>query len=231
MHIKALVSVVIPVYNHGRYLGEAIESILAQSYRPTELIVVDDGSTDDTAAVARRFEARVRYVCQQHSGAAAARNHGVELARGEYLSFLDADDLWLADKLARQMAAFAHTPGLDMISGHIRHFYSPELDEAARRQLRVAAEVMPGPGPNTMLITKEAFDRVGPFATTWQVAESIDWLNRAAEKGLAQEMLSDVVSMRRIHAGHLAAQRRSQVDYVRVLKATLDRRRNVQQCE
>jgi len=225
MHTNALVSVVIPVYNHGRYLGEAIESVLAQSYCPSEIIVVDDGSADDTAAVARRFEPHARYVCQQHSGAAAARNHGVELARGEHLSFLDADDLWVADKLARQMAAFAHTPGLDTVSGHIRHFYSPELDEAARRQLHVAAEVMPGPGPNTMLITKEAFERVGPFATTWQVAESIDWLNRAVEKGLAQEMLTEVVVMRRIHAGHLSARRRSQVDYARVLKAALDRRR------
>lgn len=228
MPAQALVSVVIPAYNHGRYLGEAIASVLAQTCSPMEIIVVDDGSTDDTAAVARRFEPHIRYVYQQHSGAAAARNHGVELATGEYLSFLDADDLWVADKLARQMAALVRTPGLDMISGHVQHFYSAELDETTRRQLRVAADVMPGPGPSTMLITRRAFDRVGPFATTWQLAETIDWLNRAVEKGLSQGMLSAVVVMRRIHAGHLTAQRRSQVDYARVLKATLDRRRKEQ---
>src|SRR5580698_6296143 len=100
--MRGLVSVVIPVRNGVRYLGEAIESVLVQGRRDTEIIVVDNGSTDGSRSVAESFGPAVRVIDEPQRGAAHARNSGVRLARGEYLAFLDADDLWVTGKLERQ---------------------------------------------------------------------------------------------------------------------------------
>src|SRR3989442_14959767 len=98
------VSVVIPVYNGERYLVDAIQSVLDQTYQNFEVIVVDDGSTDGSAAVAKRFGEAIRFVHQANGGVCKARNTGIAAARGGYLAFLDQDDLWLPDKLAVQVA-------------------------------------------------------------------------------------------------------------------------------
>src|SRR5436309_14667644 len=103
-HSKPLVSVVIPVYNGERYLADAIQSVLDQTYRNFEVIVVDDGSTDRSAEIAKRFGEAVRYVYRTNGGVCKARNAGIAAARGAYIAFLDQDDLWLHDKLAAQVA-------------------------------------------------------------------------------------------------------------------------------
>ena len=173
------VSVIIPVHNCERYLGEAMESVLTQTYKSFELIVVDDGSTDATARVARGFASSVRYCFQQQRGAGAARNRGVEMAQGRHLAFLDADDLWLEGKLARQLEAFEADPGLDMVFGQVEHFVSPELDEDFKRTLRCPAKLMPGYAPSAMMVKRNSFYAVGPFETHWRVAEFIDWYSKA----------------------------------------------------
>lgn len=99
------VSVVIPTYNSARYLAEAIDSVLAQSFKDFEVIVIDDGSMDETEELMRRYGAQARYIRQQNSGVAIARNRGIEQSRGRYVSFLDADDTWVSAKLERQLAA------------------------------------------------------------------------------------------------------------------------------
>src|SRR5438552_10684660 len=105
-HGDRLVSVIMPVYNGERYLAAAIRSVLAQTYTAAEVIVVDDGSTDDSAEIVHKFGTAVRYESQLHRGSPdASRNRGVELARGEYLAFLDQDDLWTNNKLELQVAA------------------------------------------------------------------------------------------------------------------------------
>ena len=96
------VSVLIPCYNAGRYVGAALDSVLAQTYQDFEIVVVDDGSTDDTAAVVCGYE-RVRYIYNAHSGIPVTRNLAVAKARGELIAFLDADDIWFPDKLSVQL--------------------------------------------------------------------------------------------------------------------------------
>src|SRR5215203_2881736 len=115
--MSSVVSAIIPVYNSERYLAEAIESVLVQTYPSHEIIVVDDGSIDGSAQVAKRFGSAVRYVFQRQAGVGAARNHGVELAEGRFFAFLDADDLWTKDKLQLQLAAFAADPELEAVFG------------------------------------------------------------------------------------------------------------------
>lgn len=102
-----IVSVVVPTYNAAAYIGMAIDSVLAQSFKDVEVIVVDDGSVDDTAAVMSRYGPPIRYLRQENSGVAAARNRGIKESSGRYVAFLDADDTWLPDKLQRQVAALA----------------------------------------------------------------------------------------------------------------------------
>jgi glycosyltransferase involved in cell wall biosynthesis len=110
-----LVSVVIPTHDCGPYVVQAVESALAQTVRDLEIIVVDDGSTDDTAARLRRFGRGIVYVAQDRRGAAAARNAGIARARGAYVAFLDADDLWMPDKLEAQLALAEAHPGVGLV--------------------------------------------------------------------------------------------------------------------
>jgi glycosyltransferase involved in cell wall biosynthesis len=130
---QPLISCIVPVYNGELYLGEAIHSILAQTYRPLEVIVVDDGSRDGTYDVAANYGDRLRYVRQANAGPGAARNHGLNLARGEYVAFLDADDIWHPEKLMRQMDRFRARAELQISVTHIQNFWILELQEEADR--------------------------------------------------------------------------------------------------
>jgi glycosyltransferase involved in cell wall biosynthesis len=216
----------IGAYNAAPYLGEAIESVLAQDYEPVELIVVDDGSTDGTAEVARSF-ADVTVVSQENGGNGAARNRAVENASGDLYAFLDADDRFTPGKLSLQKAALDADPGLDMVFGHVREFLSPELDEETRASLRPpAAEPMPWTAPNLMLIRRESFERVGPFTTTVRVGVTVDWFARAQEAGLRHTILPEVVLERRLHTqnnGLRESASRSQ--YLEVIRQAMERRR------
>jgi glycosyltransferase involved in cell wall biosynthesis len=208
------VSVIIPVHNGAAHVAQAVQSVLAQTFDALELIVVDDGSTDDSLDVlAHEPDPRLRVVVQEQLGAAAARNRGVELARGSLLAFIDADDLWLPTKLSRQVTALAAEPKLDMVFGHYEEF---DDESGATRA------AMPGYSLGTMLVRRDAFWRVGPFATTWRVGEFIDWYGRAVDAGLTGTMRPDVVLRRRVHAGNTT--RGSRQDYASVLAAMRRRR-------
>jgi glycosyltransferase involved in cell wall biosynthesis len=219
-------SVMIGAYDAAPYLGEAIESVLAQDYEPIELIVVDDGSTDGTAEVARSFP-QVKVIQQENGGNGAARNRAVENASGELYAFLDADDRFTLGKLRLQKGALDADPGLDMVFGHVREFLSPELDEETRASLRPpAAEPMPWTAPNLMLVRRESFQRVGPFTTEVRVGVTVDWFARAAEAGLRYVILPEVVLERRLHTqnnGLRESASRSQ--YLQVIRQAMERRR------
>ncbi len=220
------ISVIIPVYNGESYLSETIRSVLAQSAPADEVWVVDDGSTDNSAVLAKAFPLPVCCLRQDHGGAAAARNYGVAIASGEFLAFCDADDLWMPDKLERQFAAFAQDPALDIVLGKVEQFVSPDLPEEERARLQPANPVLDGYHAGAMLVRRTAFELVGGFDPQWRVGEVIDWFARAREIDLKTVILPSVVMKRRIHANNLMRQSVDhQLDYARLLKTTLDRRR------
>ena len=229
----SLVSCIVPVFNGERYLGEALESILAQTYRPREIIVVDDGSTDTTPAVAALYGDRVLYVRQDNAGAPSARNRGLSLARGEFVAFLDADDLWRSEKLQRQIRQFESRPELDLSVTYLQNFWVAELkDEETRFKGHRLSEPVPGYVTQTLLARRSAFDRIGLFNESLKVGDPTDWFLRAAERGLATEMLSDVLVDRRMHESNMSMQpgtrrmtSRMEDSMLRVVKASLDRRR------
>ena len=226
---RPLISTIVPVYNGERYLAAALESALGQRYRPIELVVVNDGSTDGSAEVSRKYAGQVRYFHQPHAGAGRARNAGVDLATGAYFAFLDADDLWPPDRLERQMEALDADGSLDIVYGQMQQFISPELPDAVKARLRCPLGNMPSRLPSTMLIRRDAFFRVGYFGLT--IGEAVDWAMRATELGVNSTMLSALVLKRRVHATNRSMlTRETRSEYVKYVKASLDRRR-AQNCE
>ncbi len=224
------VSVVIPAHNAAPYLADAIESVLAQTVAPADLLVIDDGSTDETGAVAEGFGDRVQLHRQKQAGAGAARNRGIELASGDALAFLDADDVWMPRKLELQLGAFASDGSLELVFGNVEHFFSPDLGAERQKVLRMPAgllaESVPGLVPGTALIRREALLRVGRFATGLGAGEGLDWYARTLDAGLRTLVLDEVVLRRRIHAGNGTIRRPDAVnDYPRVLRTILERRR------
>lgn len=228
---SSLISCIVPVFNGEKYLAEAIESIVKQSYQSIEIIIADDGSTDGTAMVAERFNKQIRYVRQANAGPGAARNLGINAAMGEFLAFLDADDLWHVEKLSRQMARFRTRPELGCCVGHVQNFWVPELreEEEKFRDHRIS-KPLPGYVTTTLLARREAFDTVGRFDTAISHADDTDWFLRAEERGIAMELLPDVLLYRRMHTKNLSRMKagNSRDEYLRILKTALDRRRSSQ---
>lgn len=222
----ALVSVIIPVFNGEAYIEEALSSIRAQTWSRNEVIVVDDGSTDGTAAIMRNRHRGVRYHYQDNAGIGAARNAGLGLATGDFFAFLDADDFWLPGKLEAQMRVFRQLPATDMVFGHIRQFHSPELSERDRARIACPDGLMPAELPSTMLCRRAVFDTVGLFETRWKVGQDVSWIMRARECGLKTVMLPDLVYMRRLHASNNGNTKSEDFgDRLQIIKAMLDRRR------
>ena len=220
-----MISVVMPVYNGERFLALAVDSILAQTFRDLELIVVDDGSTDGTPAVVRTFGARVRCVTQPNAGLAAARNRGLAAATAELVAFLDADDLWLPAKIACQMERFRARPELEVSLTHIQNFWADDRPVAAEEGGTHSMEPMPGYSSPTMLARRSVFARVGPYDAALRTAACRDWFIRAREQNAVFDLLAQVMVRRRLHRTNMSRQPGKVDDYARLVKRHLDRRR------
>jgi glycosyltransferase involved in cell wall biosynthesis len=181
------VSVIIPAYNHAPYLRAAIDSALAQTYAPHEVIVVDDGSTDETPQILASYGDRIRAIRQPNGGVASARNAGIAAASGDYLAFLDSDDLWEPRKLELQMARFDADPSLGLI-----HCGAEAFDNEGRT-LQVWLDGMEGWVANAMLcleghvitcntivIPKRVAEEIGPFDGRLTPSEDWDFCYRVA---------------------------------------------------
>lgn len=224
--VSPLVSIVIPCYNCERYVAAAIDSILAQHHRPLEIIVVDDGSIDSSPRIARRYGQPVTVISQENSGSSSARNKGVRFANGEFLAFLDADDLWTPEKLRLQLRVLQTHESIDCVFGYATQFISRELPKSVREKLHCPSEPILARLPSAMLIRRAAFLEVGDFDETLEIGEVLDWLARATEHGVRTSVLPDVLFHRRLHDTNLGVTQRSTRNcYAKALKAALDRRR------
>lgn len=223
-----LVSCILPVFNGAPYLTEALESVFAQTYRPIEIIAVDDGSTDDTPAVLQRFADRVRIVRQANAGPAAARNHGLRLCQGSFVAFLDADDLWHVDKLARQVAHLETRPAVDGCVTHARNFWIADLrDEAEQFRDHRISQPLPGYLASTLLARRAVFETVGHFKTDLGFGHSTEWFLRAQARGVVMEELPAVLYYRRLHHNNRSRKlgHASRDEFLNLVKAHLDRKR------
>jgi len=216
-------SVVIPAFDAAATIGDALQSIAAQTVAPAQVIVVDDGSTDDTAGRARAFADQLDLVVirQANAGCGAATNVGIDLVATPFLAFLDADDVWLADKAERQLALLASRPDLAGVCGQCRTF---------RGSVEAPAfgSVMDLWGRTSLTIRTDAARAIGPVIDGGR-GDMVDWLARGRELGLRIEMAPGVVALRRIRPDSLSYGRDLHKDrgYLLAVKRALDRKRGL----
>ncbi|MCA9518520.1 MAG: glycosyltransferase family 2 protein [Myxococcales bacterium] len=227
----ALVSVVVPVYNGERTLRRALESVVAQAHRPLEIVVVDDGSTDGTAAVVAAVAAAhpdvdVRRVAQENAGPARARNRGIAEARGELLAFNDADDAWLPEKLATQLAVLADDQGADFTVCAFQNVADEGFEMPAWAVRKEGPDALPGFIFQAMLARRRAFEKIGDLDETMRWAEDTDWFLRAFDLGLVMRKLDTVLVHRFVHDRNLSGEvAQSQRMLVRAVRASLLRKK------
>ena len=220
-----LLTVVIPVYNAAHFLPEAVESIRRQEYEPLEIIVVDDGSTDNCAEVAAGLGSNVRYARQENAGPAAARNHGLSLTSGEFISFLDADDLWPRHKLSIQMARLLAEPELDFVLGRTQYHVLPGgkiPDLPFEGPENIVTHTVVGSG----VYRRQVFDRIGVFEESLRFGEDTDWFMRALEDNVEMRILRPTTLLYRMHGKNMTQDRKAMSHQIMVvLQRSMERRR------
>ncbi len=219
------VSVIIPVYNGEKYLHEAISSALRQTIRPREIIIVDDGSTDSTPRIAMQFGSSVQYYRQERQGAPAARNSGIAKATSEWISLLDADDVWPENSIELQLAPVKEDPTIQVVMGYALLWPDPGMDpDHLPFQLPASPQLIMGNG--STLIRKSLFRQLGPLNTQLLHCDDWDWFMRARELGTHIHIHRGLVLHYRRHEGNLTNNRKVDNHFlVQMLKQSLDRRR------
>lgn len=206
------VSIIIPTYNRSGQVCEAIDSVLSQDYADKELIVVDDGSTDDTGDILKKYDGSLKYICIQHGGVSRARNVGIEASKGELIAFLDSDDLWKDGKLAYQADYFQEHPEISVcqteetwVRGGVRvnpkknhRKYSGWIFEKCIPLCIIS--------PSAVMLRREVFDRVGSFDVAMPVCEDYDLWLRVALKYQVVTLPEPMIVKRGGHTDQLSGQ-------------------------
>lgn len=227
------VSVVIPTFNCDRFIRRTVDSALMQTYRDFEVLVVDDGSTDDTRTILAGYGSPVRYIFQENQGASAARNTALESASGEFIAYLDADDLWASDKLAQQVEYLDAHPACGLVHSEVAVIDEQDsvvharFNEETQRSVPQGAclrEVLQRSHIQTLTVVERrtAFDRAGKFDLRLPVAQDyLHWIQVVLE-GYEIGYLSEPLGMYRWRAGSLmSSQRRLLGDFVKIYQVLL----------
>ena len=223
--IPGLVSIVLPVKDGEQHLAAALESVRAQTYEAFEIVVVDDGSTDRSAEVARSFTG-VRVVSQPNAGVPVARNRGVSESRGEFVAFLDHDDEWTPQKLEVQVARLVYKPELGYVVARLEFVLEPGMQRPSWLRPELLVGPQPGRVPSNLLVRRAALDAVGPFRPELRHGDDVDWFTRAVDAGVQGEMVPEVLLRHRVRKGNLTANvEKSRADMFRALRASIVRKR------
>jgi glycosyltransferase involved in cell wall biosynthesis len=200
-----LVSVAIPVRNGERFLRQALDSVLAQTYRPIEVIVIDDGSTDGTAEIVKQYGDKVRYVWQPPQGLPAGRNHGITSSNGEFVSFNAHDDLYTPEKLEIQVGYLLAHPETQCTVSRIKFFLEPGcgVPKGFRAELLEGDHV--GRIPEALVARRSLFDTVGMFRTDLKIADDVDWFARCKDRQVQMAVLPQVLLHKRVHGTNLSS--------------------------
>lgn len=219
------VSVIIAVYNGEKYLSAAIDSVLSQTFDDFELIIINDGSTDKTEEIIKKYSSeKIIYHLQQNQGQASAINNGIELSKAKYITLLDADDIFPANKLALQIDILNSMPEIDMVFGYVKQFISPELPDDVKKKRKCSETPMAGYVPSGMMFRKTCIRQVGAFDSQWHLGFFIDWYMRAKQAGLKDYLLNEILLERRIHDHNQGVLLRAHYhDYLKILKTGLQR--------
>lgn len=211
-----LVTVIITVYNGEEFLADTIRSILGQTYKPVDLMLVNDGSTDGTAEVAQSFRDSIRYYYVDNRGTAGARNRALELVRGDLIAFLDADDVWPPNKLSVQVSHLMEHPEIQYSITRMKYFLHENMPvpKGFREELLQGDHV--GRIVSTLLARRSAFDCVGKFNPDLCPADDVDWFTRAADLSVPMAILPDVLLRKRVHGKN--SSHRATINNIALLK-------------
>jgi len=214
-------STIIPAYNAASTIAETLHSVRGQTARCTDIIMVDDGSNDCTTELVRKAYPDVRLIRQSNSGPGAATNAGLAAARFDFIAFLDADDLWVPTKIARQIAVLIDAPAACMTFAQMRQFQHEVGDDGQ-------GKIHPAPARSTLMITRKAWELVGDIVDPpGRRGEMIDWFARARELEIPRIYITEVLGLRRIIPGSLSYGRNETRDrgYLHVARQAILRRR------
>lgn len=220
-----LISVVMALYNGAAFLREALESVRRQTYPRLELIAVDDGSTDESSDIAKSY-GPTHHVRHPNRGIAASRNRGVKLASGEMLAFLDQDDTWPPDKIARQFEYLKENPDVSIVLSKERLIFAEGYHSSYWANHRLMADDHVSVVPGAWLVRKQLFEVVGPFDGAFTIGDDFDWLMRALDSGAQYGVVEETLLFKRLHDAN--ASRRIEVARVEILaamRASIHRRR------
>ncbi len=206
MNKDPLVSIIIPSYNSAKFVSEAVDSALAQTYPKIEIIIVDDGSSDNTKEVIAKYGDKINYIYQANKGLAGARNTGIAAAAGEFVALLDADDIFLPEKIAKQVEFLKSHPGCDISYSDLYHFWDDRPQELLELGYKYYSgdEVLPRLierdfiAPLTMLIRKSVFERFGVFDEQFRRSEDLEFLVRILKQGARICFLSERLAKLRL---------------------------------
>jgi glycosyltransferase involved in cell wall biosynthesis len=212
-----LVSVIMAAYNAAEHIGEALESVLAQDWRPLEVVVMDDGSTDDTAVIVARYP-DVVYVRQDNKGPSAARNEAVERSSGEFVANFDSDDLLPTTRVSGQVGYLLSHPEVGAVFGRQEWMNAPEW--MARDSVYGDVDGIP---LSSVMFRREVFFELGGYDTSFVHGEDMDLLVRMRERGIEYQVIPEIVLYRRYQASSLTAGRAPHEPLLRSLRAKLAR--------
>ncbi len=224
---KPFVSVLVTVRNGERYLSQALESIMAQTYDHYEIILVDGQSEDKTAAIAKSYP--LRYLQQETLGLAQGRNTGILAAQGELIAFLDHDDLWSPQKLETQVKYLENSDFQGSVA-QLQFFL--EASYSLRPGFKPESLQQPQVGytPGTLMVRREIFQTVGLFDPQYDIGCDADWFARLKDSNIAIKILDDVLLRKRLHRTNLSNNVRvSKQELFQVVRASIERQRNLSQ--
>lgn len=219
------VGVVIRTLDASRYLAASIESVIAQTRPPAEIVAVDGGSTDGTLEILASFGDRVRVVQQRRRGLAGAAQDGVDAIARPLVAFQDADDLWPRDRLRLMVEALEANSAWGGVMGRVEHFVSPELSPAEAARFEIPNGPQPGAGLPSLLVRRSALDLAGEFLDGLSAGEYLEWHDRAIRAGVRIEAVETICLRRRVHLHNFTRRPESKRDYLRAVRAVMARRR------
>lgn len=226
MEENLLVSVIIPLYNGSRFIAETLDTALAQDYAPLEIIVIDDGSTDGGAEIVKNHSGPIRCICQENQGNAAARNHGIQKAKGEFIALLDQDDLWEKHKIKTHVDYMARHPELDYTIAHFTYFLIPGVERPAWLRESLVKGHQADYSPSSMVARKRAFEKVGNFKRELKIGSDSDWFFRARDMNVPMAVINEVLLHRRVHQANQSAHvRQAHVEMLKLIRASIHRKK------
>ncbi len=221
--LKPLVSIIVPVYNGEKYIGDTLQSILSQNYLQKEIIVVNDGSTDSSEQIIRSFSG-IKYFYQENSGVPVARNRGIRESVGEFIAFSDQDDVWKPNKLSDQVNYLLDNPEIEYVISMRKTVLEEGVTPPAWLKKELLDSENVDHSPSSLLARKSIFDKVGLFKPELKNASDVDWFFRARDAGLKKGIIQKVHYLKRIHQDNQSYRvKELHTEYLQLIKQSLKR--------